>query len=512
MSGGGSGGGSSTTVQKADPWSGLQPYLTAGYQQAGNIYQGNPSQYYPGQTYLPMNQLQSSALDAQLGNVSNLQNISGGAQGGLGSLLGAADLQNNPYAQQYMSSLGGNMAANLGTTANQLGRAFQTGGQDLGLQNQALIGQQQRALGATGDQYSNQLADLTGQQQRAFGAAGTDYANQMADLMGQQQRAYDVGSSRLYDTLMEQALPGIAQDAIAAGQSGSSRQGVAEGIALGKFGQSLSDLARANSENLGASSRTGLSALGNLARTGQENLGSTTRSAVTGLGNLARTGQENLGSMGRTGLSNLADVARTGQENLGSTTRSAVTGLGNLARSGTETLGQSTLSNLIGRNQLAREQAGQLGDVATRLGAQGSQDLASFMSGQYGQGLEAIKSGLTLSPTVAGLSQLPSQTLSQVGDVIQQENMKPLQQAMDQYYYNQQAPWQDLSQYISAINGLPGGQFGSSTSTSTQDLGGNKLGSAIGGGMAGAGLAGALGLAGPWGWGLAGLGALGGLL
>jgi hypothetical protein len=39
------GGGSTTTTQKSDPWSGQQPYLTQGFQQAQNLYLGgaNPS-------------------------------------------------------------------------------------------------------------------------------------------------------------------------------------------------------------------------------------------------------------------------------------------------------------------------------------------------------------------------------------------------------------------------------------------------------------------------------------
>ena len=45
------GGGGTTTVQKADPWAGQQPYLTDLYQQAQQQYQAGPQQFYPGRTY-----------------------------------------------------------------------------------------------------------------------------------------------------------------------------------------------------------------------------------------------------------------------------------------------------------------------------------------------------------------------------------------------------------------------------------------------------------------------------
>lgn len=50
--GGGSGGGTQTTVQKSDPWSGVQPYLTDIFSQAQNQYRSNQPQYFPNQTYV----------------------------------------------------------------------------------------------------------------------------------------------------------------------------------------------------------------------------------------------------------------------------------------------------------------------------------------------------------------------------------------------------------------------------------------------------------------------------
>lgn len=50
--GGGGSSGNTTTVQKSDPWSGQQPYLTQQFQQAQNLYNSGQlaPQYFPGQT------------------------------------------------------------------------------------------------------------------------------------------------------------------------------------------------------------------------------------------------------------------------------------------------------------------------------------------------------------------------------------------------------------------------------------------------------------------------------
>jgi len=48
--GGGSGGGTSTnTVTKADPWSGQQPYLTYGFEEAQDRFQADQPQFFPWQ-------------------------------------------------------------------------------------------------------------------------------------------------------------------------------------------------------------------------------------------------------------------------------------------------------------------------------------------------------------------------------------------------------------------------------------------------------------------------------
>lgn len=65
--GGSGGGGNSTTVQKADPWSGVQPYLQQLYSQAGGLAQSGGPQVYQGETYAPLNSTQYGTISRAIG-------------------------------------------------------------------------------------------------------------------------------------------------------------------------------------------------------------------------------------------------------------------------------------------------------------------------------------------------------------------------------------------------------------------------------------------------------------
>lgn len=132
---GGKGGGSSTTVQKADPWSGQQPYLTDIFQQAQQLYNsgGMAPNYYPGQTVADQSQWTQQALQMQadraqsgsplIDNASNaMNNITTGQaladNQGLNT-LNQLSQEDNPYVdelynranQQAQSAINGNFSA-----------------------------------------------------------------------------------------------------------------------------------------------------------------------------------------------------------------------------------------------------------------------------------------------------------------------------------------------------------------------------------------------------------------
>lgn len=105
------------------------------------------------------------------------------------------------------------------------------------------------------------------------------------------------------------------------------------------------------------------------------------------------------------------------------------------------------------------------------------------------------------------------------GDFYRQEQQLGIDDAMDRYNYEVEQPWSNLERHASLVYGSPGG------TTSTMSGGGNRMGSILGGGLtglglasqfAGAGAAGAgglasLGFAGAAPWALGGM-ALAGLL
>ena len=416
------GGGSTSTVQKADPWYGQQPYLSDIFKNSQDIYGKNASSYYPGQTYLPWNQLQQSGIDTQLGAVPQMQQIANESGSGLNTLLNAGNL-NTGLSNQYQNALRSSMGANIDSALNSLTR---------NQQNQ-------------GGLLSQQLQNNISSQQRAYDSSAGRTIDDLTALREMQARDYNVSRNALTEDLTRNILPSISSGAVSAGQAGSSRQGIAEGLAL------------SNAQN------------------------------------------------------RLAELGRTQDETLASQLRASGLSLGDLARSQSENIGQTATGNAFGLGQLSREQAAQAGDVSNTLGSQANLNMADFMKSQYGQGLDAVKGGLALAPTVQGMYGLPGQTLSGIGQQVYGQQMLPIQESINRYNYNQQAPWNDINMYSSIVNGIPAGL---GTTTTSGDTSGSQFGSAAGGALTGMGIA--QGLSSPFGAALfggtptlAGLGAAG---
>lgn len=196
--GGSSGGGDSTSTStvytNADPWSGVQPYLSSLYSTTNALGQ-TPTQFYPGQTWANMDPLMKQGIESNLGFAKNyFPNMYNQGTGSLMNQLNAMDVGNNPYVQDM-----------------------------------------------------NQVA-----------------ANQFT-------RASDQAIQNMVGQFRNQVLPGITNDAVAAGGLGGSRQGVAQGLAIQGLGNNVqnmiqsgqSDLANMYAQtNLGAYGQ-GLQAAGN---------------------------------------------------------------------------------------------------------------------------------------------------------------------------------------------------------------------------------------------------------
>lgn len=89
------------TVQKADPWGGVQPYLLKGYNNLNTLYDQPGPYAYPGQTTAGPDPLRQQAQQydinyAQQGAVNDIGKIGGAYD----TLLNAPNVNNNPYLNQ----------------------------------------------------------------------------------------------------------------------------------------------------------------------------------------------------------------------------------------------------------------------------------------------------------------------------------------------------------------------------------------------------------------------------
>lgn len=110
---------------------------------------------------------------------------------------------------------------------------------------------------------------------------------------------------------------------------------------------------------------------------------------------------------------------------------------------------------------------------------------SQIYSDAYAQNLEALKSGVALAPQTIQAGTLPSTILGGVGSAERAYEQSLLDDAIRQYEYEQQLPFNKLAAYQALIQGNFGG-IGSSTSTGTA-AGQSTLGTIAG--AAGTGLA-----------------------
>lgn len=283
MSGGG-GGGSNTTVQKADPWKGVQPYLLGAYSQASNVFGQDPNN-----RVAPMNYLQGIGL-AQMGSGAEL----GTGLNNVGyftarNLLG----QNNNY-QQMLDDAYFNMArgaqSNMGIAAN----ANDLGSTSLqnSIGNLVNLGQQQGQIGMSG----------------AAGTTGSiNFLNNAGDPANNPffQSAVQSAIRPVTQNFQENVLPSIQSGAIQSGQLGGSRQGIAQGIASRGYLDTVGDI----TANMGNSAYAqGLNAVSNAGQLGLGLAGQLGQASNT-FGNLGSLGSSLYG----TALQGNANAANIGQ-------------------------------------------------------------------------------------------------------------------------------------------------------------------------------------------------------
>lgn len=133
--------------------------------------------------------------------------------------------------------------------------------------------------------------------------------------------------------------------------------------------------------------------------------------------------------------------------------------------------------------------------------------LGNLGAGTAGQLSGDMATGVGQFPSVFNQGMAPFNFGQQYGQMVGGYENMALQDAMNRWNYQQNQPYQNANWYSGILSGA-GGLGG----TITQDGGQNQALGALGGAATGAGIASALSLGGPWGWGLAGLGGLMGLI
>jgi hypothetical protein len=100
---------------------------------------------------------------------------------------------------------------------------------------------------------------------------------------------------------------------------------------------------------------------------------------------------------------------------------------------------------------------GVAGDAVSRMleASQGIGDL-------YGGSTDTMLKALGLSPQTMSMGLTPAQIYGQVGGAQTAQEQAAINEAMQRYFYNQQAPWSALNNYTSILAGIPTGAFGTS--------------------------------------------------
>ena len=160
----GSGGGddtTSTTVQKADPWKGVQPYLKQGYADATDLYEAGGPQYYPGQTYVDNNAFEN--MGAQMG-LNYAMNQMPGQVGSMlqaqNDLFRAPDVANNQYVGGMADVIQDRMSRQFTEQMNPAIRGGAVASGQFGGSRQALA--EQGAMGRVSESTGDALAQLYG--------------------------------------------------------------------------------------------------------------------------------------------------------------------------------------------------------------------------------------------------------------------------------------------------------------------------------------------------------------
>jgi len=295
------------------------------------------------------------------------------------------------------------------------------------------------------------------------------------------QGAVQAAIRPITEQFTEQVLPSIRSGAIGAGQMGSSRQGVAEGIASRGYMDTVGDITAQMGNQAYGQGLQAMQAAGGLG--GQlASLGGGQIGQAAGLqGQLAGLGSQfagqGLGALGQSGgLS--AQLGGLGSQ---------FAGQGLDAMGG----GAGVLGGLYGQGLGALGQAGSLGQGMMGAGTGALGTSGALGQGIYGTGMESSARGAALAPGIAQMGYGIGQNLERIGQQQTADAQAQTDADIARWNYEQQLPYSQMSDYLALLQGASGGTTASSM---TPGQSGSLFGRVGGGAMAGYGLTSS-----PWG-------------
>lgn len=166
----------------------------------------------------------------------------------------------------------------------------------------------------------------------------------------------------------------------------------------------------------------------------------------------------------------------------------------------TDLTGRTIAGEFLGGDQFMEAYGDDILDAVTsrfgRAGRSGSaleadaavKELGNVASRLYGSERDRMQSAAAMSPSIEASRYAPAQQMLNVGNILQQQEQSEIGADVAEWEYETQAPWQQLENYANLVYGAPAG------STTTTDLNRNPWSGLLGGGLAGFGTAGQLGL------------------
>lgn len=111
----------SQSSSNSSPWSGQQPFLSFGFDQAKNNYLNNAPQYYPNQGFIDFSQPTVDALNG-IQDVANQNQVGFGAAKETFDTLSGKYLNSNPYIDNVVDRVSGDIGSQVNSAFAKAGR------------------------------------------------------------------------------------------------------------------------------------------------------------------------------------------------------------------------------------------------------------------------------------------------------------------------------------------------------------------------------------------------------